>query len=297
MKMFEMLEELTKQLGEEHPQVKQNWDTFFKLASPYLKFDGTPSLRSIKFDTNTTRQLLGFQATPSISFTFIENLNVRMQLQLDNVNMEGLCSNPKEIEKRTDDLARFKEFCTYACYQVEELLNYYFVTNEQAYQKLVNSSVEKDKRFQIKPSDSEEKTREKEKNKQRTKKRLLSSVSNVSIIQLSDKISEFVQKHYSGPEFFEKRELLHSVRKIRNEELHRCSVIEKDENKVLENYNALLEKIKNKDYQKSKEDWALEMDAKFVKFIRSREYNVVRSTLQDVANNVQSGLQTETIAV
>lgn len=289
LKLFEHLEEQSKKLGKEDPQIKKNLDTFYKLAEPYLQFDGNTSLKSIKIDTRVTRKLLGFESVPSIDYLFVNNQNVYMQLHLDNLRMEGLLSNPKKIRKRENDLDRFKEFCTSAFYQIEELINYYYSIKFNSFEKFLNYLETKNPRFKksVKPT-------------------------SIATISISEKIFLFEKEHYFNKGYYESN--ITKIRKIRNEDLHRCTIIEKDQNGLLEKYKNLIVKIKkynseqrekykieNKKrkeekrpityyYQKSDVEKKIESEGKFIKFLQARDYNLVRQTIISIVEKIKQNI-------
>ena len=234
MKMFEMLEELTKQLGEEHPQVKQNWDTFFKLASPYLKFDGTPSLKSLKFDTRTIRERLHISAPPSIDYSFINSDFTRNQLQVDNLRME----NAKLDITEKNETVRFYGFCTHAFCQVEDMLNYYYHLKFPKIKDLVKH-ISGIHGIKFTPTGSEQ---------------------NVSDITTSTKIFAFGKTHFNTTGDYTGA-TLNSIRLVRNEGAHRCSVI----------VNATGE-------------------SQLKKFLNYKSYDNVRSAVKKVAAKIQEEL-------
>ena len=87
---------------------------------------------------------------------------------------------------------------------------------------------------------------------------------------------------------------------MRNEDSHRCNIIEQDSEQVLLKFKELLKRISvfNKTktsptiyYQKTSEDKLIEKQAKLINFIKDKNYNLVRDTLQELASKIKTGLQ------
>ena len=145
-----------------------------------------------------------------------------------------------------DELTRFYEFCINAFYQLEELLNYYYFLKFQdnsngLYDFLINNNTN----YKILNNDDETIKSKKEKKQKELKEKSL------SFITVADKITAFSfgffdikTGNYSGS-------TMNSLRLLRNEDLHRCSVIEKNRDEKLnkflfyKNYDAIRDAIQN----------------------------------------------------
>ncbi len=89
------------------------------------------------------------------------------------------------------------------------------------------------------------------------------------------------------------------IREVRNEDSHRCNVIEQDSEHILSKFKELLNRIttfnKTKTistiyYQKTSEDKIIEKQAKFINFIKNKNYNLVRDTVLDLVNKIKADL-------
>jgi hypothetical protein len=87
---------------------------------------------------------------------------------------------------------------------------------------------------------------------------------------------------------------------VRNEDSHRCNIIEQDSEQILLKFKELLKRIsvfnKNKTsptiyYQKTNEDKLIEKQAKLINFIKDKNYNLVRDTVCGLVNKIKGDLQ------
>lgn len=83
----------------------------------------SPVLSNIDKNVQEIRHILHIQATPSIDYSFIDDQyqRLRNQLVIDNLRMEQSALDLHE----EDDVVRFCNFCIYAFYQIENLVNYH----------------------------------------------------------------------------------------------------------------------------------------------------------------------------
>lgn len=166
------------------------------------------------------RRILRIEASQSIDYSFIPDKyqRVRDQLIIDNLRME----NSRLNIKITNDFERFYNFCTNAFYQIENLINYYYYRRfpkiNDFLDYLENIPNTKYKRT-IDPETKD--TKEK----------------NVNDVVIATKIYSFTTEHHDLCSNIASN--LSSLRTMRNEGFHRCSVIQKDKNakdKNLHNY-------------------------------------------------------------
>ncbi|MBR4647319.1 MAG: hypothetical protein IKO75_09430 [Bacteroidales bacterium] len=101
-------------------------DSFAKELRKYLDemFPDNTSVAdsAIKKDIKTIRETLEIRSDVSISYDFIQNRRLRDQLIIDNLRMENVLMDTRM--KSTD---RFVDFCINAFYQIENIINYYFI--------------------------------------------------------------------------------------------------------------------------------------------------------------------------
>ena len=76
---------------------------------------------SEKEDLEDIRRILKIRGTQSVNYSFVDDELTKNQLIMDNIRMEdALLDNSLTIEEK------WYEFCTYAHFQVENLLNLYY---------------------------------------------------------------------------------------------------------------------------------------------------------------------------
>lgn len=85
-------------------------------------------------NVNAIREALEIRANKSISYDFVENQRLRDQLIIDNLRMENAALDLKEDEK-----IRFYNFCVNAFYQIENIINYYFLMTYPAIDDLLTA--------------------------------------------------------------------------------------------------------------------------------------------------------------
>jgi hypothetical protein len=210
-----------------------------------------------------------------MDFEFVKNERVKNQLIKDNLKME----NSRLDIQIKNDTERFYNFCVEAFYQIEELVNYYFgmkYTFEDFI--LLISSKNNGKIFNQK---------------------------QLSEITIAEKIFVFEGIFYYGKvdavgQTIRYESTINLIREVRNEDSHRCNIIEEDSEQILLKFKELLKRISvfNKTktspiiyYQKTYEDKLIEKQAKLINFIKDKNYNLVRDTVFDLLNKIRVDLQ------
>lgn len=277
------IDKLEAKLGSNHQDVIASKALFHTLSQTEIKKKNSQQSKSdccdelipIKSDTEAIRNHLEIRANVSIDFEFIKNERVKKQLIKDNLKMEN---SRLDIQIKNDS-ERFYNFCVEAFYQIEELVNYYFgmkYTFEDFI--LLISSKNNGKIF--------------------TQKQL-------SEITIAEKIFVFEGLFYYGKvdavgKTIRYESTINLIREVRNEDSHRCNIIEQDSEQVLLKFKELLKRISvfNKTktsptiyYQKTNEDKLIEKQAKLINFIKDKNYNLVRDTVLDLVNKIKEDLK------
>jgi hypothetical protein len=277
------IDKLEAKLGSNHQDVIASKALFHSLSqteiekknSQQSKSDCCDELIPIKSDTEAIRNHLEIRANVSMDFEFVKNERVKKQLIKDNLKME----NSRLDIQIKNDTERFYNFCVEAFYQIEELVNYYFgmkYTFEDFI--LLISSKNNGKIFNQK---------------------------QLSEITIAEKIFVFEGLFYYGQvdavgKTKRYESTINLIREVRNEDSHRCNIIEQDSEQVLFKFKELLKRISvfNKTktsptiyYQKTSEDKLIEKQAKLINFIKDKNYNLVRDTVVDLVNKIKSDLQ------
>jgi len=276
------IDKLEAELGSNHQDVIASKALFQKLSQTEIqkkksannKSECCDELIPIKSDTEAIRNHLEIRANVSMDFEFIKNERVKKQLIKDNLKME----NSRLDIQIKNDTERFYNFCVEAFYQIEELVNYYFgmkYTFEGFI--LLISSKNNGKIFNQK---------------------------QLSEITIAEKIFVFEGLFYYGQvdevgKTIRYESTINLIRDVRNEDSHRCNIIEQDSEQVLMKFKELLKKISvfNKTktiqtvyYQKTYEDKQIEKQAKLINFINVKNYNLVRDTVFDLVAKIKDDL-------
>jgi hypothetical protein len=190
-------------------------------------------LKDIKNDTSKVVDYLEINPNCSIDYSFINHKLLKTRLELDNLRMENVRYDLKE----KDEMKRLYDFCVNAFYQIENLINYYYYEKYPKIDDLLNH---------LESIEGTSFRRKEEK--------------SIGDITIAVKIFSFNKTNYNNStEKFEGMNI-DSLRKIRNEGLHRCTRIKSIENEspklhqflqyatfdsIHSTVNALAEKIKS----------------------------------------------------
>ncbi len=159
---------------------------------------GSSLIVDIKKDTNKVIELLEISPECSIDYSFIKHKLLRTRLELDNLRMENVRYDLKE----KDHMKRLFDYSVNAFYQIENLINLYYFEKFPEINNLLNhlESIE---------------------NTTFKRKEEMKSIGDITI---ATKIYSFNKTYYNGQSMN-----IDNLRKIRNEGLHRCTRIARDE--------------------------------------------------------------------
>ena len=172
-------------------------------------------------DIKEIRATLQIRGQNTISYAFITNTVLRNQLLVDNLRMENYALDLQTI----DETERFYYFCVNAFYQVENLLNYYFYVRYSGIDSLLAHLEEATSKipYPFKRSGKEK---------------------NVGDIVVNTKLFVFCKDFFpfdeNSTDYTYKT--LNQLKNVRNEGLHRCDVIKKNQKEDLYNF------FKNQDF-------------------------------------------------
>ena len=277
------IDKLEAKLGSNHQEVVTSKALFQKLSQTEInkknseqnKSDCCDELIPIKSDTEAIRNHLEIRANVSMDFEFVKNERVKKQLIKDNLKME----NSRLDIQIKNDTERFYNFCVEAFYQIEELVNYYFgmkYTFKDFILLISSKNIGK-----------------------------IFNQKQLSEITIAEKIFVFEGLFYYGQfdaagKTIRYESTINLIREVRNEDSHRCNIIEQDSEQVLLKFKELIKRISvfNKTktsptiyYQKTNEDKLIEKQAKLINFIKDKNYNLVRDTLFILVNKIKGDLQ------
>lgn len=276
------IDKLEAKLGSNHQDVIASKALFQKLSQTEIQKNKSENKNSeycdelipIKLDTEAIRSHLEIRANVTIDYEFIIEHRVKKQLIADNKRMENA-----QLNSNFTELERFYNYCVAAFFQIEELVNYYFGVKYN-YNEFLNLL--------------------REKNPTKTYNQI-----KLSEVPIADKIYVFEGLFYFGQTDENGRTIrydstINLIRDVRNEDSHRCNIIEQDTEQIVKKFKDLLKKISNFNktrvspnvyYQKSQEEKQIERQAKLINFIKDKNYNLVRDTLQELTSKIKSGLQ------
>lgn len=207
-------------------------------------------INQIYLNSNQIIKFLSIEPKLSIDYEYIEHRLLRTRLELDNLRMENSFLNVKD-----KDIVRKFEFIVNAFYQVENLLNYYFHCNFPIIEDLLNHL-----EIQTKSSSYINKTTGISTSLQfKRKDKPYKSVSDIDVV---DKIKAFSFEFFNND--FETSLNLNLLRQARNEGVHRCEVILKDESSSKKSLQ---------------------------KFITSNTYDTTRNTLKTLNSIIKQNLK------
>ena len=231
--------EKIKLLSKQNEEFNQEMQKLFgKTVS--ASTDSMPN--TILDDISAIRSALEIRANVSISYDFVKEQRLRDQLIIDNLRMENAALNLKEPEED-----RFYTFCVNAFYQVENIINYYYHLSYPNIELLLSEIEEATKSekddFKFKRSGKEQ---------------------NITSINIVHKINAFCNTL-----LYDEKTLkwaIGTLRQVRNEGAHRCSIIRKEEDN----------------------------NSNIYKFLKNNTFNSVRIYLKQFVNTIKKEIQEPT---
>ncbi len=206
-----------------------------------------------------------------IEYGFVDIENVKNKLIDDNLKMEKTFLNQ---ELSDDD--KFISFCTTAFHQIENLLNFYYYKKFEVFDDLLNELIKNNPNFKRRYKSIE-------KAKQSFKK----------ISDLNINVLVFI---YEKEFFFDKKisydKHITMLREIRNDDSHRCSVIDVDTEKIIKEHLRIEKERKDKinrgkNFNYSNEQARIKLNYDTLKFLERKNYKYVRQNLKNISSNVR----------
>jgi hypothetical protein len=262
----ERIDRLAKRSDVDQGKVANILERFVKLSNAQMQQPATivehssEELKSIKSDTHHIRLAVNILGDCTIDYSWIANTRVQKQLIQDNMRMESSI-----LSQEVNESQRFYSFCAFAFYQIEELINFYYFSKY---------TLDDFKTYLI--SNNSTLTE--------YQKKTITDAETLSKIESQKKLYAFENQFFYGqkktdgsPKYYES--VIDKIRKIRNEDVHRCSVIEHDSDGILDKNNS----VKMKSYQElTEEDKEVKKKAKLILFLRERNFNLVRDTIKSI---------------
>ena len=229
---IEKIKLLSKQNEEFNQEMRKLFGKTVSASTDYMT-------NTVMEDISAIRSALEIRANVSISYDFVKEQRLRDQLIIDNLRMENAALNLKEPE-----IDRFYTFCVNAFYQVENIINYYY---HLSYPNIESLLLEIEEATQSEKDDFKFKRSGKEQN-----------VTSINIVYKINALCNTL--------LYDEKALKWSIgtlRQVRNEGAHRCSVIQKEKD---ENNNVY-------------------------KFFKSNTFNSVRIHLKQLINAIRKEIQ------
>lgn len=184
-----------------------------------------------------------------------DNITMELNLILDGYNQQE----------------RFIMFCTSAFHQIENILNFYYTQRFPNISDLIEYLHEKNSEFHSKFKKSNRKFR---------------TVKNLNISYLV----YIFEKEF----FFEKKKYDKTItllREVRNEQSHRCTIVQRNKEEILNEYAQVKAKWTNykkknngRNPEKQPDEINIEKNVKLIEFMDQMDVNKVRRTLQYVVD-------------
>lgn len=160
----------------------------------------------------------------SLLYERIEDDRVRRHLIADNMRMEGALRKEEFLPDFHEEQA-FRRFCTFAAFQVEEMLNYFYFNRYGDDMRQLTSDF-RQLRVEVKTFGD-----------------------NSSTVKSIDKILTFVKIKAYNQEFYGKDfSIYNTLANIRNMEEHRCSVLLKNSGDLPSHENFAIQMIRERNH-------------------------------------------------
>jgi|TARA_B110000037_G_scaffold141158_1_gene159579 hypothetical protein len=209
-----------------------------------------------------------------IDYSCIKNIEVKERLISDNHKMEQI-----PLLKNQTENDKFISFCTSAFHQIENLLNYYYWTKFKNFDQLLNHLLINNPSF---------KKRYKTIDNAKNNFKKISQLNINLIVYLYEKEFYFDKKKYYKQE-------ITKLREIRNDDAHRCSVIDVNKDEINNQFKKLeAKKIdfkkrgKNLVYSKDEKKFILKYET-FL-YLENKNYKEVRRILRSITLNIKNTL-------
>ena len=221
-------------------------------------------INNLQNEISSIRRIVSLKADISINYEKITNDATKRHLLIDNLSMEQ-----SALDVMANDASSIYNFCSKATLQIENLLNYFYWRRYPNFKdliellKLYNTSFHNGK-----------------------------EPRKISDVELHSKMNAFEQEfHY--PFGIQDSKLI-IIRKVRNLDSHRCSVLLENYDEHFAKFQELKEKCarfhqqSGKHFPKTPVDKKVEEQGELAEFIKNRNYGVVREEVRELYERVTS---------
>lgn len=209
-----------------------------------------------------------------IDYSCINNSEVKDRLIRDNHKMEQI-----PLLKNQTENDKFISFCTSAFHQIENLLNFYYWSKFKKFSQLLEYLLLHNPSF---------------KKRYKTIENANNNFKKISELNINYIVYIYEKEFFFDKKKYYKQEIT-KLREIRNDESHRCSVIDVDKDEINNEYKKLeAKKIdfkkrgKNLVYSKKEKKFILKYET--FKFLENKNYKEVRGILKAITLNVKNNL-------
>ena len=199
-------------------EISENEENKWFVEELQKRFNENLEFFKVNKNINDIKEVLQIRGEKSLDYSFIRHKSLQQQLIIDNLRMENAVLSTTEL----NEVERFYNFCVNAFFQIENLINYYYHRQYPDIKNLLDhlESIEicsEGKDYTFKRGGRER------------------SVADVNIYNKLNTFLKYFESETVDP-YIEIN--LSNLRKIRNEGLHRCMVIQKNinEDKTLHNF-------------------------------------------------------------
>lgn len=231
-------------------------------------------IKLVKGDIKLTDKLLlkYFFLFNQINYDHIRYSAVKNRLRKDNIKMEKLLA---DRSVPTDDL--FISFCTIAFHQIENLINYYYFRKFDVFENLLETLIKENPSF---------------KSRYKTVENAKKSFKQIKDLNINVLVYLYEKEFFFDKDLYYNQEIT-NLREIRNDESHRCQVINIDTSRIVAEYESLQERIsnnkkRNKNYGLSRIEKKLISNYQVLKFLEKKKFKEARKTVFSVNENIKN---------
>lgn len=231
-------------------------------------------IKLIKGSTKTVDNLLLKYSflNNQIDYNHIQHTSVKNRLKKDNIKMEKLL-----FEDNIDSDDIFISFCTSAFHQIENLINYFYWKKFPVFDNLLDTLILENPKFKKRYNSLE---------KAKYSFKQIKDLNINVLVYLYEKEFYFDKKKYY-------KQQITKLREVRNDESHRCEVIDLDKEKIIKDYTDLTENIekqkkRGKNYGLSNDEQKLIQSYELLEFLKQKNFKEVRKTVYEVNESIKN---------
>tara|TARA_B100001059_G_C17722839_1_gene521741 strand:+ start:193 stop:1020 length:828 start_codon:yes stop_codon:yes gene_type:complete len=246
------------------PHHKKDYD-FREVLLGHLSF-----LKLIKGEDNVVIKKLRHKynfLNNLIDYSFIKNKKVQNRLEKDNIKMERIF-----LDEEVDSDEKFISFCTSAFHQIENLINYYYWKKFPNYDDLLVELLTHNINF---------------KKRYKTLEAAKSNFDKISKLNINVLVYLFEKEKFFDRNLSYDRHIT-MLREIRNDDSHRCSIINIDHDIIKKEYQIIekdrLDKVsRGKSFEYSNKQARINLNYHTHIFLEQKNYKKIRTDLKSIS--------------